>query len=219
MASLVLNETLVNDLPIETTLSPLKAQDSDSSSSKVLPKASTDPAAGEASQTQEPCPTLESETKRGPGRPKKPLPYQGPLAPNQTRSDKDGLIRKRTGRPRNNQRGFRPTGKYYDLVFERSPSGRIGRRYKITFTSMSRPDAVFETDLISTSLGSLLRMVAREIGKLRLPIAARHFSLTLQAYPESTEMVEANVGIQEAEPVEGERPLTVLPSFDEGLEL
>lgn len=120
----------------------------------------------------------------------------------------------RTGRPRNTHRGTRNTDPYYDLTFPN------GRRYKVTFTSTSEPTVFFEKDFIATSLRRLLTEVARFIGQTRKPRAARHFSVTFEAYPENVKIVDANVGVSFAEPQEADdRPLTILPSFDEDLAL
>jgi hypothetical protein len=128
---------------------------------------------------------------------------------------KDGFIRMRIGRPRNSHRQFRETSQYYDLRF---PTG--GRRYKVTFTSRSVPEVAFEREFLTTSLRTLLTEVAYFIGTTRKPKAARHFTVTFEAYPDDVKMVDANVGIPFGEPLEADdRPTTVLPSLDEDLTL
>jgi hypothetical protein len=119
------------------------------------------------------------------------------------------------GRPRNTERDTRSTSPYYDLRF---PTG--GRRYKVTLTSMSVPEIAFEKDFIAKGLRGLLAEVAYFIGQTRKPRAASHFTVTFQAYPDNVKIIDANVGVPFAEPQEADdRPLTILPSFDEDLAL
>jgi hypothetical protein len=85
---------------------------------------------------------------------------------------------------------------------------------------MSDPSVTFETDFIATGLRRLLSEVAYFIGETRKPRAARHFTVTLQAYPDNVKIIDANIGVTFAEPQEADdRPLTILPSFDEDLAL
>lgn len=84
---------------------------------------------------------------------------------------------------------------------------------------MSDPDVMFEVDRIAHTLSDLLRGIALEARKTRRPKSLRHFSITCQAYPADPNMIDGTVHVQEATPIEGENPLTVLESFDEGLEL
>jgi hypothetical protein len=85
---------------------------------------------------------------------------------------------------------------------------------------MSVPEVAFERDFVACSLRTLLTEVAYFIGTTRKPRAASHFTATFQAYPDNVKMVDANVGVPFAEPQEADdRPLTILPSFDEDLAL
>jgi len=83
---------------------------------------------------------------------------------------------------------------------------------------MSVPEVAFEQDFTAFGLRGLLSQVAYFIGATRKPRAARHFTATFQAYPDSPKIMDAIVGVPFAEPQEADdRPLTVLPSFDEDL--
>ena len=85
---------------------------------------------------------------------------------------------------------------------------------------MSAPEVAFERDFIATSLKQLLSNIAYWIGESRKPRAARKFTVTFEAYPDHVNMVDANIGVPFAEPQEADdRPLTILPSFDEDLAL
>lgn len=86
--------------------------------------------------------------------------------------------------------------------------------------SRSLPDVVFERDFVAPSLKTLLSEVAYYIGTIRRPKAARHFSVTFEAYPDDPKMIDANVGVQFGESLQADdRPTTVLPSFDEDLSI
>lgn len=143
-------------------------------------------------------------------------PLQASLADNppiKAMPQRDGFSRIRLGRPRNTERDSRKTSLYYDLRF---PKG--GRKYRVTLTSMSVPEVAFEQDFTAFGLRGLLSQVAYFIGATRKPRAARHFTATFQAYPDSPKIMDAIVGVPFAEPQEADdRPLTVLPSFDEDL--